>query len=239
MKILAVSDIEDNRLYHIIKHNREKLNSINYIFSCGDLPRKYLEYLTDSIKKSLYFVSGNHYIFQFYGDNFNSQQIIKKLYYGKGMRLRLGGIDMHGRVEFLENYIVVGFGGSMKYNPGNFQFEEFEMERIVRRVKAEIRWQRIKEFFFLKKRKEVIVMSHAPVAGIHDKEDRCHQGFKCFRDFIHTVKPILWMHGHIHYEGQKKEQNTFVEKTLVSNIYSSKVIDIFNNEVKVSQVYDL
>ena len=134
MRILAVSDAEDNNLENVIKFEHDKISSIDYVFSCGDLSRKYLEYVTDSVKKSLYFVSGNHYVLQFYKDNFNSSKMVKKLYYGKGMRLRFGGIDMHGRVETLENYIIVGFGGSMRYNPGNFQFEEYEMEKIVKRV---------------------------------------------------------------------------------------------------------
>lgn len=239
MRILAVSDIEDNNLENIIKFQHDKLDSVDYIFSCGDLTRKYLEYITDSLKKSLYFVSGNHFALQFYGDNFNSPKIVKKLYYGKGMRLRFGGIDMHGRVETLENYIIVGFGGSMRYNPGNFQFEEYEMEKIVKRAMSEVRWQRFKDFIFFRKKKEIIVMSHAPIEGIHDKEDRCHQGFKCFRTFLKTMKPVLWMHGHIHFEGQKKYQNTLLDHTQIVNVYSSKVIDILNDKVDIKQVYNL
>lgn len=66
MRILAVSDIEDNRLENVIKYENDRLSSVDYIFSCGDLSRKYLEYITDSVRKSLYFVSGNHYTLQFY-----------------------------------------------------------------------------------------------------------------------------------------------------------------------------
>ncbi|MDR1194882.1 MAG: metallophosphoesterase [Endomicrobium sp.] len=236
MKILAMSDVEDNRLEYAINFEHEKLDSINYIFSCGDLPRKYLEYITDSLKRSLYFVSGNHYVLQFYGNKFNSPKILQKLYYGKGMRLRLGGIDMHGRVEILDDHIIVGFGGSMRYNPGNFQFEEFEMEKIVRRAQTEIRWQRIKDLIFFRKKKEIIVMSHAPVEGVHDKEDRCHKGFKCFRDFIDAVKPLLWLHGHVHFEGQMKTQQTLIEQTLIVNVYSSKIIEINKCEILVKNI---
>lgn len=238
MRILAVSDVEDNRLENVIKYDHDKLNSVDYIFSCGDLSRKYLEYVTDSVKKSLYFVSGNHYVLQFYGDNFNSSKIVKKLYYGKGMRLRSGGIDMHGRVETIGDYIIAGFGGSMRYNPGNFQFEEFEMEKIVKRTKSEIKWQRFKDFILFRKKKEIIVMSHAPIYGVHDKEDICHQGFKCFKTFVEDMKPLLWMHGHIHLEGQAKEQNSFIGSTHVVNVFSSRVIDINGKNVKVSQVYN-
>jgi Icc-related predicted phosphoesterase len=239
MRILAVSDVEDNNLENVIKFKHDRLDSVDYIFSCGDLQRKYLEYITDSIKKSLYFVSGNHYVLQFYGDNFSSPKIVKKLYYGKGMRLRSGGIDMHGRVEIIGNYIVAGFGGSMRYNPGKFQFEEHEMEKIVKRAASEIKWQRFKDFIFFRKKKEIIVMSHAPVAGIHDKEDRCHKGFKCFRAFVHKMKPLLWMHGHVHFDDQKKEQNTVLDKTLIANVYSSKIIDINSCKINVKNVFEL
>ena len=239
MKILAVSDAEDNNLENAIKFHNDKLAGVDYIFSCGDLKRKYLEYVTDSVKKSLYFVMGNHFALQFYGDNFKTPKLVKKLYYGKGMRLRSGGIDMHGRVEIVENYIVAGFGGSMRYNPGTFQFEESEMERIVKRAKSEIKWQRFKDFIFFRKKKEIIVMSHAPVAGIHDCQDVCHSGFKCFRAFIHEMKPLLWLHGHIHIEGQRKEQNTIFEETLIVNAYSSKIIDIDENTISLKQVYEL
>ncbi|MCL1971502.1 MAG: metallophosphoesterase [Endomicrobia bacterium] len=237
MRILAVSDAEDNNLENVIKFEHDKISSIDYVFSCGDLSRKYLEYVTDSVKKSLYFVSGNHYVLQFYKDNFNSSKMVKKLYYGKGMRLRFGGIDMHGRVETLENYIIVGFGGSMRYNPGNFQFEEYEMEKIVKRAESAVRWIRFKDFALFRKKKEILVMSHAPVAGVHDKEDRCHQGFKCFKSFVHKMKPLLWMHGHVHFENQKKEQNTVLDKTLIVNVYSSKIIDILNCEINVKNVH--
>ncbi|MCL2144781.1 MAG: metallophosphoesterase [Endomicrobia bacterium] len=239
MRILAVSDVEDNNLENVISLKNDRLASVDYIFSCGDLSRKYLEYITDSVKKSLYFVSGNHYVLQFYGDKFKSFKMLRKLYYGKGMRFRFGGIDMHGRVEILENYIIAGFGGAMRYNPGNFQFEEFEMERIVKRTASAIKWIRFRDFINFRKKKEIIVMSHAPVAGVHDKKDRCHQGFKCFRKFIRKMKPILWMHGHVHFEDQKKEQNSILGKTLIANVYSSKIIDIAGYKINVDNVHSL
>lgn len=239
MRILAVSDIEDNRLENVIKYENDRLSSVDYIFSCGDLSRKYLEYITDSVRKSLYFVSGNHYTLQFYGDNFNSPKIVKKLYYGKGMRLRFGGIDMHGRVETIGDYIIVGFGGSMRYNPGNFQFEENEMKKIVGRARSKIRWQRLKDFILFKKKKEIIVISHAPVAGVHDGRDRCHRGFQCFRDFIGSARPALWLHGHVHLEGHGKTQNTVLGETMIVNVYSSKIIDISKSEINVKNSYEL
>ena len=238
MKILAVSDVEDNTLENLIDADIGRFKSVNCIFSCGDLAKKYLEYVTDSLQKSLYFVSGNHFTSQFYNENFNSPEMQKKLYYGKGMRHRAGGIDMHGRVEVLDNYIIVGFGGSMRYNPGNFQFEEQEMEKIVKRAVSAVWNQRIIDFLMLRRKKEIIVMSHAPVKGVHDKEDACHSGFESFRQFVLKMKPLLWLHGHIHIEGARKQQQSVLGETLIVNVYASKIINLNGKKIEIKQVFE-
>ncbi|MDR1941627.1 MAG: metallophosphoesterase [Endomicrobium sp.] len=235
MKILAVSDTEDKVLESALENYSDRFKDINYIFSCGDLPKKYLEYITDASGKSLYFVSGNHFGMQLYAYA-SKRKIAKKLYLGKGMRLHSGGVDMHGRVEVLDGYIVAGFGGSMRYNPGFFQFEEAEMEKLVNKAKFEIIKRRVLDFLLFRKRKEIIVISHAPPQDIHDKDDRCHKGFKCFKKFLFNVKPVLWLHGHIHFEGQNNRQQTVLDNTLVVNVYSSKIINIDGKQVTVKPV---
>ena len=45
MKILAISDVPSKALWDY--NTREKLEGIDLILSCGDLPKKYLEYLTN------------------------------------------------------------------------------------------------------------------------------------------------------------------------------------------------
>jgi Icc-related predicted phosphoesterase len=235
MKILAVSDTEDKALENALEKTPEKFKDIDFIFSCGDLPQKYLEYITDASGKSLYFVSGNHFGMQFYSYA-NRCKIENKLYLGKGMRFHSGGVDMHGRVEIIGGYIVAGFGGSMRYNPGFFQFEEAEMEKLVKKAKYEIIKRRITDFLLFRKRKETIVISHAPPRGVHDKGDSCHKGFECFRKFLIEVKPALWLHGHIHFEGQNSSQQTHFGDTLVVNAYSSKIVEVGGEKIKVRQV---
>ncbi|MDR2191955.1 MAG: metallophosphoesterase [Endomicrobium sp.] len=239
MKILAVSDVEDKLLEKIIEKTPEKVKSVDCIFSCGDLQGDYIEYITDALSKSLYYVVGNHYALQFYGKELKKRHLLKKLYFGKGMRLHFGGIDMHGRIEIVGDYIVAGFGGAMRYNPGFFQFEEIEMEKLVKKVRADILRQRIIDFLLFRKRKKLIAMSHAPIAGVHDKSDKCHKGFKCFRDFLFKEKPILWLHGHIHFEGQSRRQETMLDETLITNVYSSKIIEIKKSEIKTLNVNEL
>lgn len=239
MKILAVSDIEDKALEELIQSSSEKLKIIDFIVSCGDLQRKYLEYVVDGVGKPLFFVSGNHFVSQFYEEYLKSPKNTKKLYKGKGAKLRFGGIDMHARVETYGNYIIAGFGGSMRYNPGNFQFNEHEMAKIVKKSIKKIRNRRFKDFISFKRKKEIIIISHAPVEGVHDKDDVCHKGFKCFRDLIDKVKPIVWMHGHIHPEGQEKHQQSVVNKTLVINVIPSKIVELKKKrKVFIRQVYN-
>ena len=45
MKILAISDVPSKALWDY--GTREHLEGIDLILSCGDLPQKYLEYLTN------------------------------------------------------------------------------------------------------------------------------------------------------------------------------------------------
>lgn len=238
MKILAISDIEDKILENIIASQPEKLKDVDCIIACGDLMGKYLEYITDSVHKTMFFVAGNHFILQLYGDKLKTRKMKRKIYKGIGMKHRFGGIDMHGRVEIFKDFIIVGFGGAKRYNPGEFQFEEFEMEKLVKKTKAAIRWQRIKDFLTFKRKKEVIVISHVPMAGVHDKDDRCHQGFECFRDFALSIRPQLWLHGHIHLEDQKKIQQSILGKTTIVNAYSSKIVEINKCEIVVKRVYE-
>ena len=239
MKILAISDIEDKSLEKVIERTPEKLKSVDYIFSCGDLKADYIEYITDALSKSLYYIVGNHFAEQFYGKEFKKKHLNRKIYRGKGMRLHFGGVDMHGRIEVVGDYIIAGFGGTRRYNPGFFQFEELEMEKLVKKVRADIRSQRVKDFLLFKKRKKLIVMSHAPVAGVHDKKDECHKGFQCFRKFLFKEKPILWLHGHIHFEGQNRRQETKLGDTLVTNVYSSKIIEINKSKIKTLNANEL
>jgi len=236
MKILAISDIEDKSLVNAIENSPDRFSTVDCVCSCGDVAKEYLEYVSDGVKKSLYFISGNHFVKDFYGDNMERREIKRKIYSGTGMRLLSGGIDMHGRVETIGDYIIAGFGGSKRYNPGYFQFEEIEMQKLVKKAAKQIRRRHLLDLIMLKKRKEVIVMSHAPVAGVHDKDDVCHSGFKCFRDLIEEFKPLLWMHGHIHPEGQNKKQETMLGETLITNVFSSKIIEIDNCKIFVKHV---
>ena len=231
MKILAVSDKENLQLQNSILKNMDVFKNIDAIVSCGDLSKNYLEFLVDSIKKELFFVEGNHPVKKTYGKNC-FEKIVSKVYENEPY-FDYGGINLHSRIHIYKNYIFVGFEGAMKYNGKSFQYSEKEMSRIVNKVSSAIKKQQFLDFVFRRKKKEIIIISHAPIAQIHDKNDICHQGFECFRKFIEKFNPILWLHGHIHYEGQMNEQISRLNNTLVVNAYGVHLIDISNGKINI------
>ena len=58
MKILAISDVPSKLLWD--ESVRKRLEGIDLILSCGDLPKKYLEYLTNFTTVPILYVHGNH-----------------------------------------------------------------------------------------------------------------------------------------------------------------------------------
>lgn len=58
MKILAISDTPSKALWDYC--TRERLAGVDLILSCGDLPKKYLEYITNFTAAPILYVHGNH-----------------------------------------------------------------------------------------------------------------------------------------------------------------------------------
>ena len=58
VKILAISDVPSKLLWD--ESVRKRLEGIDLILSCGDLPKKYLEYLTNFTTAPILYVHGNH-----------------------------------------------------------------------------------------------------------------------------------------------------------------------------------
>jgi Icc-related predicted phosphoesterase len=74
-------------------------------------------------------------------------------------------------------------------------------------------------------RKIDIVVTHAPIRNIHDKEHFVHQGFEVFHKIIKYFKPKLWIHGHIHLDSHHTIQESKVGETKIINAYGYKVIE--------------
>ena len=63
--------------------------------------------------------------------------------------------------------------------------------------------------------------------AVHDSEDLCHRGFKCFRWLIDKYQPDYFIHGHIHrHFSDPSERVTAVDATKVVNTYGYNILEI-------------
>lgn len=105
MKILAISDVPSKALWDY--GTREHLEGIDLILSCGDLPQKYLEYLTNFTAAPILYVHGNHDGSYRENEPGGCICVDDSVYVWKGLR-------------------IMGLGGSIRYNnrEDSFQYTE-------------------------------------------------------------------------------------------------------------------
>ncbi len=207
MKILAISDKIVDIIY--TPSIEERLADIDLIISSGDLPNNYLEFIVTILNKPLFYVFGNHHRNVIYTDK------------GKKIGGPEGCINIDNRIIEYNDLLIGGLEGSMRYSPGEHQYTDFEMCMKINRLKPRLYKNRL-----FKKRFIDILVTHAPPYKIHDEEDLCHRGFKCFNKFIENYKPKYLIHGHIHYYGCNNEWLTEVNGTKVINAYGYQIIEI-------------
>jgi uncharacterized protein len=200
MKILCVSDQIDPLIYtNTIK---QRFADVDLILSAGDLPLDYLDFIISTMNKPLLFVMGNHHTDMPYNYSHGATYIDLKVKREAGL-------------------IIVGLGGSMRYNRGENQFTDFEMKIRILKLLPGLVFNRVFRGRFLD-----ILLTHASPEGIHDKEDKCHKGFKCFLWFIKVFKPRYLVHGHIHLYDLSEVRVTKYCDTLVINAYGHYLIDM-------------
>ncbi len=118
MKVLAIADVEDRRLWD--NYSPERLKDVDLILSAGDLDASYLEFLVTVSNKPLVYVRGNH-------DD------------GYGRRAPGGCICVEDSVYVWQGVRIAGLGGSAAYRFGANMYTEEEMEWRVRRLELKIR----------------------------------------------------------------------------------------------------
>jgi len=214
MKILCISDQIDPLVY--TNTIRDRFAGVDLILCAGDLPMDYLDFIVSSLNKPLFFVFGNHNLEQlhYYTEGQMENFIEENDYQGSG------AIHIGTKVIHQDGLIIAGLGGSMRYNRGNNQFTESQMRREIFKMIPALIFNRI-----FRGRYVDILLTHASPKGIHDKEDRCHWGFKIFLWFMRTFKPKYLIHGHIHLYSLSEKRVTDYEKTRVINAYSHYVLD--------------
>lgn len=168
IKILFISDEPSPALWDYFDPSR--LDGIDLIISCGDLPPQYLSFLVTFFNGPLLYVHGNHD--DCYLDTPPD-----------------GCICIDGKVYEFKGLRIAGLGGSMRYRRGIFQYTEKQM--LLRTIKLQYRIFRCKGLD--------ILVSHAPAYGVNDGADLPHRGFQCFHRLLEKYHPRYFVHGHMHF----------------------------------------
>lgn len=171
---------------------------IDCIFSCGDLQPEYLTRVREIVNAPLYYILGNHDL------RYRQSPPVGCTYIGFSTA-------RHNDLKLL------GLSGSRWYNGGIYQYHETEMRLII--------W---KLYLALWKQRGVdIVLTHASPRHIHDAEDRCHRGFRCFHSLLNRYQPSFLLHGHIHAQFRNdRERMTRQGTTTIINCCGYYVFDI-------------
>ena len=168
MKILAISDVPSKLLWD--ESVRKRLEGIDLILSCGDLPKKYLEYLTNFTTVPILYVHGNHDGSYKESEPGGCICVDDAVYVWKGLR-------------------IMGLGGCNRYNRDDtFQYTEAEMRRRARKL-----WLAARRAGGID-----ILLTHAPASGLNDGTDKAHKGFQVFNDLMDLYQPKWFIHGHMH-----------------------------------------
>ena len=194
MKILAISDVPSKALWDFF--DKSRLEGVDLILSCGDLPAAYLSFLVTLGPCPVFYVPGNH----------------DKGYLNKPPE---GCVCVDDQIVEYNGVRILGLGGSMRYNSSTYQYTEKEMEKRIRKLRHKIR-----------KAKGVdIVVTHAPIRGYGDLPDYAHQGFACFEKLLRELQPKFWLYGHVHLRYDHRLERTIQEKeTKIINCYDKTEI---------------
>ena len=214
MKILCVSDMIDPLVY--TNSIKERFADVDLILSAGDLPMDYLDFIISSLNKPAFFVFGNHNLKHY--KTYKNIHATNTFYYN--LDSYSGAAHIGTKVKYDSGVIIAGLGGCMKYNKGENQYTEFQMKLEILKIMPALFFNRIFRGRFVD-----ILLTHASPKGIHDKEDRCHCGFKHFLWFMKVFKPKYLVHGHIHLYDLSEVRATKYLDTWVINAYSHYIIN--------------
>ncbi|MDD6845700.1 MAG: metallophosphoesterase [Lachnospira sp.] len=196
MKILILSDVESKYLWDYFE--KEKLEGIDLILSCGDLKPQYLSFLASFTKAPVLYVRGNHDDCYEINPPDGCICIEDSIYNFNGLR-------------------IMGLGGSIKYNNGKNQYTQNQMKKRVKRM-----W-----FKLMRNHGFDILLTHAPAAGFHEGDDRAHKGFDVFSELIDKYHPKFFIHGHVHKDYSRNfVRQDQIGDTTVINGYERFTLEI-------------
>jgi Icc-related predicted phosphoesterase len=214
MRILCISDQVDPLVYS--PRMRERFKDVDLVLSAGDLPPEYLGFITSMLNRDLAYVVGNHDL----GDL--EAHGVARWSEGRSSATSsdTGSVDVGFRVKSAEGFIILGLPGSMLYNRGPNQYSEFAMSLRIALLVPRLFLNRL-----LFGRAVDIVLTHAAPRGIHDRDDICHRGFKCFLWLMRVFKPKWLVHGHIHLYDLGGVRVSAYRATTVINAFGHWILD--------------
>ncbi len=214
MRILCISDQVDPLVYS--PRMRERFKDVGFVLSAGDLPSEYLGFITSMLNRDLVYITGNHDIGELEAHGmarWNEDRV-------RTTNSDTGAVDAGFRIKIVEGLIILGLPGSMKYNKGSNQYSEFAMTFRIALITPRLLLNRL----FLGRAVD-IVLTHASPRGIHDRDDICHRGFKCFLWLMRVFKPKWLVHGHIHlYDLGDVRASAYCETTVI-NAFGHWILD--------------
>jgi uncharacterized protein len=221
MKILCVADHIDPLVYSTAA--RERFADIDLVLSAGDLPMEYLGFISATLNKRIYFVFGNHHLkhlsrFRQWG--IKSEAIRYEMAVKDQFSNFFGSTYIGARVVRHKGIIIGGLGGCRRYNKGENQFTELQMFLRMMQMLPALLWNRV-----FRGRALDILLTHASPAGINDRPDPTHAGFKVFLWFLRTFRPRYQLHGHVHLYDLNAERVARYEATTIINVYDHYVLE--------------
>lgn len=203
LDVLAVSDEVDPRIYSTTI--RERMGDIDLVVSCGDLPATYLEYLTDALRREVYYVLGNH-----------AEELVREGQRGEP-RHPLGCVDLGFKIvrDARTGVIFAGLPGSPRYSEGEpVQYTETQMGWRMLKMAPKLIWNRLRYGRALD-----VLVTHAPPRDVGDASDPAHRGFKVLHPFIRWAKPKYHLHGHVHLYDRSKGFENALNDTTIYNVF--------------------
>jgi hypothetical protein len=206
VKILAVSDVVDERLYHSsVKTN---FPAVDLVLGCGDLPYGYLEFLVTVFNVPLLYVPGNH---DPHYDSSNPEAQAS------------GCENIDRRIARVAGLTFAGLGGSILYKPSAVnQYTQFQMWCRVVGLAPSLLWSQWRSGRVLD-----IMVAHSPPLGINDDDDQPHTGFAAFNGLINTFRPRYFLHGHtLAFRHNLEEPHRAPVGTRVININPFRLLEV-------------
>jgi predicted phosphodiesterase len=194
VKILTIADKEAPVLWEYL--DRNLLDGVDLVLSCGDLAPQYLSFLATFVKCPVLYVHGNH-------DDCYDQTPPE------------GCICVEDTIYVHQGIRILGLGGSLRYKPGIHQYTQTEMNRRIRKL-----WLSLKRNGGID-----ILLAHAPAQGLFDGKDLPHQGFQGFRHLLDTYRPAYFVHGHVHPSYGTHPREFCYHSTKIINAYEKQWIE--------------